>query len=322
MARIRFDERVARTVRLAVALHLARPARRLEAAEQRVVAALGVEVVGDRRTAACRCSGTRRPAACGCSSNTALVGSMRPGLNVRCAPGHRLGRRSSPCRPAGRRTQAAVGAEQEADADVAARLAAVLVRGRVDLAVLVGRPAGRLDRREQAREGDVRGRRRGAVAAPSLSWISSRLRMSGARRLFTIWAATPVVAVLRVEAVEVLDVVAAIASSSRFFGSRDLALELAVGERRVVEREVLEVAERVVDDRAHRGGEAVADVGEREERPSGSPASSRMNRSGLKSPRRYSCGALRSKARTRIGPRGARTLAPGAARRRAPGSPC
>ncbi len=42
----------------------------------------------------------------------------------------------------------------------------------------------------------------------------------------------------------------------------------------------------------------------------GSFASLRMIRSGFMSPRRNSCGALRSNPRTTIGPRGARTLAP------------
>ena len=64
------------------------------------------------------------------ASNAVLVGSMRPGLNDSCgrAPvSDDRRRRGRACRRAGRRSEPAVGAEQEDLADVAARLAAVLV---------------------------------------------------------------------------------------------------------------------------------------------------------------------------------------------------
>ena len=60
------------------------------------------------------------------------------------------GRRWSTCRPAGRRTRARGRCGRGSpDADVAAGLAAVLVVDRVDLPVLVGRPAGGCDRRDE-----------------------------------------------------------------------------------------------------------------------------------------------------------------------------
>ena len=80
--------------------------------------------------------------------NAALVGSMRPGLNessrLAAVVDDRRRRRRAAARAVDER-EAAVGAEEEADADVAARLAAVLVVDRVDLAELVGRPAGGRD---------------------------------------------------------------------------------------------------------------------------------------------------------------------------------
>ena len=84
--------------------------------------------------------------------NAVFVGSIRPGLNVSCVS---TARSLTPVgcgrgrRRAGRRSEPAIGAEEEALADVAARLAAVLVVDRVDLAELVGRAAGGLDRGDQ-----------------------------------------------------------------------------------------------------------------------------------------------------------------------------
>ena len=84
--------------------------------------------------------------------------------------------------------------------------AAVLAVDRVDLAVLVGRAAGRRDRGDQPRRGSGRRRRRRCSSAPLLSWISSTATMSGARSLFTISVRQRVVLRLRVVRVEVLDV--------------------------------------------------------------------------------------------------------------------
>ena len=76
--------------------------------------------------------------------------------------------------------------KRKTDADVAARLAAVLVVDRVDLAELVGRAAGGLDRRDQRVVASRRRRRRRCWSAPLLSWISSTATMSGDCRLLTI----------------------------------------------------------------------------------------------------------------------------------------
>ena len=128
--------------RLLVTLDLGRSGRRLEAAEQRVVAALGVEVVGDHEERAGRGRGTRPPAACGWCRRPRWSGRSGPGCRRAAvpAPADDRGRRWSRS-PPGRSTkrEAPVGAEQEPHADVAAGLAAVLVVHRVDLAVVVRR---------------------------------------------------------------------------------------------------------------------------------------------------------------------------------------
>ena len=86
--------------------------------------------------------------------------------------------------------QAAIGAEQEADADVAARLAAVLVVDRVDLAVVVGRATGRLDRRRSAWLHVCAALTVPSLVGPLLSWTSSTEIRSGERRLSTITSAS------------------------------------------------------------------------------------------------------------------------------------
>ena len=128
-----------------------RPHRRLEAAEERLVAALRVEVVADHeerlavegelggeRLAARESGGVRRGDAARADGSRALLLSPVTAFAVVDVAARTVDER-----------EAAVGAEEEADADVAARLAAVLVVDRVDLAELVGRPAGRLDRGDQ-----------------------------------------------------------------------------------------------------------------------------------------------------------------------------
>ena len=121
------------------------------------------------------------------SFNAGFGGSIRPGLSDRCA---------RPC--AGRHVvgvvdvaagsvderQAAVGAEQEPDPDVAARLAAVLVVDRVDLRG-TRRPARRRpgSPRSASRQRDRRVDRPRRWSAPLLSWISSIAIRSGERRL-------------------------------------------------------------------------------------------------------------------------------------------
>ena len=83
--------------------------------------------------------------------NAGLAGSMRPGLTVSSGPPPAVTLTAVVERAAGPvdEAQAAVGAEQEARPDVAARRAAVLVVDRVDLAELVGRATCRLDRHDQ-----------------------------------------------------------------------------------------------------------------------------------------------------------------------------
>ena len=87
----------------------------------------------------------------------------------------------------------AIGAEDEADADVSARLAAVLVVDRVDLPVRVRRPpaaAIAATSRSSVMFASTTGCRSVAVDAPLLSWISSSETTSGARMLSTICAAS------------------------------------------------------------------------------------------------------------------------------------
>ena len=114
------------------------------------------------------------------------AGAIRPGLAESSGPfgpaatvvgGRRVATRAVDER------DAPVGPEEEADADVPARLTAVLIVHRVDLAEVVGRPAGRLDRGDQPSERQVASATTLSFVAPLLSWISSRPMMSGAARL-------------------------------------------------------------------------------------------------------------------------------------------
>jgi hypothetical protein len=115
-----------------------------------LVAALRVEVARDHE----KRLAVRLELACERLAEAAqagLPGSTRPGLN------DSLGADGRPTRRRRRRVAAgpiaeldtAIGAEEEADADVATRLTAILVVDRVDLPVLVRRPADGLDRRDQ-----------------------------------------------------------------------------------------------------------------------------------------------------------------------------
>ena len=84
--------------------------------------------------------------------------------------------------------EAAVGAEEEADADVAAGLAAVLVvNGSILPNSYSGPPAARIAAISVFQVTSVR--HGGVGRAPSLSWISSIARTSGERRWFTIRSA-------------------------------------------------------------------------------------------------------------------------------------
>src|SRR5205823_11455719 len=116
---------------------------RLGLAEERVVAALGVEVVADDEEGAAvegELAGQRLAAVVegrvGRIDPAGAVGELRAAAGV-----HHAGRGGRGAAGAVDEAEAAVGAEEEADADVAAGLAAVLVVDRVDLAVLVGRAA-------------------------------------------------------------------------------------------------------------------------------------------------------------------------------------
>ena len=140
-------------LRLLVPLHLADPRRRLEATEQRIVAALGVEVVGDHEhglAAVGELAGQRLAAGV-----PRGVGRIDPTGAERQLRAGRAGDDAGRCRRRSARTvdegEPAVGAEQEADPDVPAGLPAVLVVDRVDLAPVVRRAAGRGDRGDQLR---------------------------------------------------------------------------------------------------------------------------------------------------------------------------
>ena len=100
--------------------------RRLEAAQQRVVAALRVEVVRDHEHRAGRGRRTRRRAACGSSPRRRSSGRCGPGCTTACVAGAgaddgvRVGRAAA---PAGRRTRGRGSVRnRKTDADVAARL--------------------------------------------------------------------------------------------------------------------------------------------------------------------------------------------------------
>ena len=152
-AKMSLDE-VGEQRRLLVPLHLGGQHRRLRVAEERLVATLRVEVVHDheqlvtvvgelgRERLAARIPGAVR----GCDAARARreLGAVRTGHD-------RDGSRRVATRAIDER-EAAVGPVEEADADVAARRPAVLVRNRVDLPVAVGRPARRSDRGDETVE--------------------------------------------------------------------------------------------------------------------------------------------------------------------------
>ena len=166
-------------------------------------------------------------------------------LSAPALPRSARSRGRGPARPVDER-HAAIGAEQEADADVAARLAAVLIGHRVDLAVLVGRPA----RRRIASMKRVQRERRVATpwsvgAVVVLDLLSGQ--DVGRSRLSTTIVGQPVELRLRVVGGEVLDVDTR--RSPARWSSGDCVISgliAAVGARRRSGHVVLEVAERVV----------------------------------------------------------------------------
>ncbi len=132
---------------LQVALHLRAEGRRLVDAEEGLVATLRVPVIGDDEEAVPveqELAGQRLAA-----GGKGRVGGVNASgavnqLSARATAGHRVGGGGGGA-GAVDEAQPAVGAEEEADADVAARRAAVLVIERIDLAEFVCGAAGSLD---------------------------------------------------------------------------------------------------------------------------------------------------------------------------------
>jgi hypothetical protein len=93
------------------------------------------------------------------SGKAVFPGATRPGFAESSGAVRARDDRDRGCRVAARTVdecEATISSEEEADADVAAGLPAVLVVDRVDLPVAVGRPARRLDRGDEAVERHVR----------------------------------------------------------------------------------------------------------------------------------------------------------------------
>src|SRR5690606_260146 len=151
---------VVHRLRLEVALGLRTAGRRLELRGQGLVAALRREVVGDHDD---------RPAAEGELAGQGFAAVLERGCGrVDAARGVRQGRLAADLGDADGRGGVAPGPVGEGDplgvveerlADVAARLAAVRLVGRVDRTPRVAGTAGRLDGLDQLRQGQVRGDR-------------------------------------------------------------------------------------------------------------------------------------------------------------------
>jgi hypothetical protein len=255
-------DEVAHLGRLLHPLHLRGLLDRLEPPVQRVVAALGDEVVRDHED---RLAAPAELAASGLrlSVQAALVGSIRPGENDRCGrparvAGDRGGRGRGATRPVDER-QPAVGPEQEHHPDVAARLAAVGVVDRVDLAELVRRAAGRGDRRDQPADRLV-GRDHAVVGGAGV--VLDLLERQHVRRPQVLHRVLGqrVELGLRILRRQVLHVERRHRELLRGRRLGELALQAAAAQRRRRGRQQLEVAEVVVDDAGGGTRIAVTDV--------------------------------------------------------------
>ncbi len=247
------------------ALGLAGQRRRLEAAEEGLVAALGVEVVGHREeVVAVEGELANERLAARVEGGVGRIDPARAEGQLRLAAvvddGRRRGRGSAGTVD---ECQAAVRSEQESDADVAAGLAAVSVVDRVDLAELVGRAAFRLDR------GDELVQRLGRIHDPIVRRpvvVLDLLEREQVRRAHVVDDEGRELLELRIgiARIEVLDVERADRDHVRVRVDRgDFAGEAvagAGGRRRLQE---LEVAEVVVEDADDRRGVFVADVQDR-----------------------------------------------------------
>ena len=138
-------------LRLLSALGLGTEHRRLEAAKERVVSALGVKVIGDdKQLLTVEGKLARERFATVVEGSVSRIdaagteGELDPGWAIRHRRG--AGRTSTGTVCEG---EAAIGAEKKTDTNIAAGLAPVLVINRVDLAESVGRAAGCLNGGDQ-----------------------------------------------------------------------------------------------------------------------------------------------------------------------------
>ncbi len=259
----RVDE-VVHDLRLCVPLNLAHALRRLEVAEERLVSALGGEVVGDDEHLPPAHAELARERLAGVGEGAVLRRHPpRAEGELRSRGGRDDGGRGR--RVAARavdEAEPAVGAEQEPDADVAAGLAPVLVVDRVDLPVPVGRPAGGRDR------GDEHVPRRRRVGDGRVRSTVVVLHLLDREEIGRAQVVDDVVGVTgedrgAVGGVEVLDVVGRDRDLLVPRGPGRLALEAAVDARQRIRDVQLEVGEAVVEDSDGRAREVVADVDDR-----------------------------------------------------------
>ena len=215
-------------------LHLGGAHRLLPAAEQRVVAALGGEVVGDGEDG-------RAPEGELAHQRLARAGPRRAG-RVDPAGGGRSGATLWPCVttpvrvvavPPGRSTKATPrsGAEQEHLADVAARLATVGAVGRVDPARVVRRSARGADGRRQHGHRPA-GVHRAVVGGAAVVLDLLQRQDVRALQVGDDLACEPVELRLRVAGVEVLDVERGDGELVVALALGDLALQPAGGQLR------------------------------------------------------------------------------------------
>ena len=176
-------------------LHLGGADRRLPAPEQRVVAALGGEVVGDHEDRlAAEGELARQRLAAGCPRRVGRVdpagggGQVRPVAAASKTPVVAWSRAARAVDEGDPRS----GPEEEDLADVAARLAAVGAVGRVDPARLVRRPAGGADRRRQLVDGLLGVDRAVVDGAVVVLDLLQRQDVRASCRLSTIWPASRV----------------------------------------------------------------------------------------------------------------------------------
>ena len=268
VCRLDLRDEVVLDLRLLVPLYLGDSRRRLEAAHQRVVAALRVEVVGDHEQVVAvehELGGQRLAARI--PRAVAGVDAARAVQELRAGAGadDSICRRRVAARAVDER-HAAVGPEQEDLPDIASRLATVLVVDRVDLSIRVRRSARGLNRGRQLPERHVGGNH-AVVGRPAV--VLHLLAADDVRRFEVVDEdrRQPVELRLRIAGRQVLEVERGdgdlvLAGRRRRLGG-DAVVDRADPEVRHLEEEVPEV---VVEHSDERRVVVVADVHVREGR--------------------------------------------------------